>query len=50
VPFSKLRKSVIQHLLNKNSTFSSKKLVVLDKKLALICPFYPQKRVLKGVK
>ena len=42
--------SVTQQLFNKNSTFWTKKLAVLDKKLALISSKYPQKRVLKGVK
>ena len=42
--------SVIQQLFNKKSTFSSKKLGVLDKKFAQNAQNYPQKRVQNGVK
>ena len=43
-------KSVTQHLLNKNSTIWTKKLVVLDKMFAQNAQNYPQKRVPNRVK
>jgi hypothetical protein len=36
---------VTQQIFNKGSTFSSKKLAILDLKLAQIARNYPQKRV-----
>jgi len=50
VYFFKIKGPVTQQLLNKGSSFSSKKLAILDKKLAQITSFYPQKRAQKRAK
>ena len=48
--FLKKEGIVTQPLFIKGSSFSSKKLAILDLKLAQIAHFYPQKRAQKRVK